>query len=70
MRPARSISVKIDSLVMLNGIYSLWIWFISTKDRRTIAEYRNVGKFMVSKRHYPFDADAFFCQPVRRVDAE
>jgi ABC-type polysaccharide/polyol phosphate transport system ATPase subunit len=70
LRASRRIALKIDSLVMLNGIYSLWILIVSVKGRRTLAEYRNVAKFMVSKRHHPFDADAFFCQPVAGVDAE
>ena len=68
--PHSRITIKIDSLVMLNGVYSLWIWLMSTKGRRTLAQYRNVAKFMVSKRHYPFDADAYFSQPVVSVDAD
>ena len=68
--PRSRISIKIDSLVMLNGVYSLWIWLMSTKDRRMLAEYRNVAKFMVSKRHHPFDADAFFSQPVVSVESD
>ncbi len=68
--PHQSITIKIDSLVMLNGVFSLWIWFQDAQTCKTVAEYRDVGRFRVSKRHYPFDADAYFAQPVASLECK
>jgi ABC-type polysaccharide/polyol phosphate transport system ATPase subunit len=66
----QSITLRIDRLVMLNGVFSLWVLFQDAVTREALAEYRNVGSFRVAKRHYPFDADAFFAQPVAAVDVD
>jgi ABC-type polysaccharide/polyol phosphate transport system ATPase subunit len=67
---AKSIVLHIDQVVMLNGVFSLWIWLIDPDSRETIAEYRHVGSFRVAKAHYPFDADSYFAQPVRDLVIE
>lgn len=59
-----SITIKLHQVVMLNGVFSLWVLFQDAETRETLAEYRDVGSFRVAKRHYPFDADAHFAQPV------
>jgi ABC-type polysaccharide/polyol phosphate transport system ATPase subunit len=66
----QSITLRIDRLVLLNGVFSLWVLFQDAVTREALAEYRNVGSFRVAKRHYPFDADAFFAQPVAAVDID
>jgi ABC-type polysaccharide/polyol phosphate transport system ATPase subunit len=66
----QSITVRIDRLVLLNGVFSLWVLFQDAVTREALAEYRNVGSFRVAKRHYPFDADAFFAQPVAAVEVD
>jgi ABC-type polysaccharide/polyol phosphate transport system ATPase subunit len=66
----QSITLRIDRLVLLNGVFSLWVLFQDAVTREALAEYRNVGSFRVAKRHYPFDADAFFAQPVAAVDVD
>lgn len=62
-----SITIKIDQVTMLNGVFSLWVLFQDVQTREPIAEYRNVGSFRVAKRHYPFDADAYFAQPIAEL---
>jgi ABC-type polysaccharide/polyol phosphate transport system ATPase subunit len=66
----QSITLRIDRLVLLNGVFSLWVLFQDAVTREALAEYRNVGSFRVAKRHYPFDADAFFAQPVAGVEVD
>jgi ABC-type polysaccharide/polyol phosphate transport system ATPase subunit len=66
----QSITLRIDRLVLLNGVFSLWVLFQDAVTRESLAEYRNVGSFRVAKRHYPFDADAFFAQPVAAVEVD
>ncbi len=66
----QSITLRIDRLVLLNGVFSLWVLFQDAVTREALAEYRNVGSFRVAKRHYPFDADAFFAQPVAAVEVD
>jgi len=66
----RSIVLRIEQLVMLNGVFSLWVLLQDVETREAVAEYRNVGSFRVAKRHYPFDADAFFAQPVAAIEAD
>jgi ABC-type polysaccharide/polyol phosphate transport system ATPase subunit len=63
------VTVHIDQVVMLNGVFSLWVLFQDSVTREPIGEYRNVGAFRVAKGHYPFDADSYFVQPVRSIDA-
>jgi ABC-type polysaccharide/polyol phosphate transport system ATPase subunit len=65
-----SIRLRIERLVMLNGEFSLWVLFQDVVTREPLAEYRNVGNFRVAKRHYPFDADAYFSQPVAGVEID
>ena len=67
VEPTRSVTVHIDQLVMLNGVFSLWIALQDPVSREVMAEYRGVGNFRVAKRHHPFDADAYFAQPVARI---
>ncbi len=67
---ARSIVLRIEQLVMLNGVFSLWVLLQDAETRKPVAEYRNVGRFRVAKRHYPFDADAYFAQPVAAIDID
>jgi ABC-type polysaccharide/polyol phosphate transport system ATPase subunit len=62
-----SITFRIEQVVMLNGVFSLWILFQDSITREILADYRNVGNFRVAKRHYPFDADAYFAQPVTEM---
>jgi ABC-type polysaccharide/polyol phosphate transport system ATPase subunit len=62
--------LRIEQLVMLNGVFSLWVLFQDVETRAPIAEYRNVGRFRVAKRHYPFDADAYFAQPVTAIEVD
>jgi homopolymeric O-antigen transport system ATP-binding protein len=66
----QSITLRIDRLVLLNGVFSLWVLFQDAVTREALAEYRNVGNFRVAKRHYPFDADAYFAQPVAAVEVD
>ena len=66
----QSITIRIDRLVLLNGVFSLWVLFQDAVTREPLADYRNVGSFRVAKRHYPFDADAFFAQPVAAVEVD
>jgi hypothetical protein len=63
------VTVHIDQIVMLNGVFSLWVLFQDAVTREAIGEYRNVGAFRVAKGHYPFDADSYFVQPVRAIEA-
>jgi ABC-type polysaccharide/polyol phosphate transport system ATPase subunit len=67
---AKSITINIDQVVMLNGTFSLWIWLLDPDTRENIAEYRGVGSFRVAKAHYPFDADSYFTQPIRDIVIE
>jgi ABC-type polysaccharide/polyol phosphate transport system ATPase subunit len=62
------VTVRIDQIVMLNGVFSLWILLQDAVTREAIGEYRNVGAFRVAKGHYPFDADSYFVQPVVSVE--
>ena len=39
------VSIRIDQLVMLNGVFSLWILLQDQDGREVVAEYRNVGSF-------------------------
>ena len=63
------VTVHIDQIVMLNGTFSLWVLLQDAVTREPIGEYRNVGAFRVAKGHYPFDADLYFVQPVRAIEA-
>ncbi len=65
---SESVTLHIDHIVMLNGVFSLWVLFQDAETREVIAEYRNVGSFRIAKAHYPFDADSYFAQPVRSVE--
>ena len=67
---ARRIVLRIEQLVMLNGVFSLWVLLQDAETREPVAEYRNVGRFRVAKLHYPFDADAYFAQPVAAIDVD
>jgi hypothetical protein len=67
VEPSRSVTVHIDQVVMLNGVFSLWIALQDPISREVMAEYRGIGNFRVAKRHHPFDADAYFAQPVTRI---
>jgi lipopolysaccharide transport system ATP-binding protein len=62
------ITVNIEQVVMLNGEFSLWVLFQDVVTRTPVAEYRNVGPFRVAKGHQPFDADAYFVQPVQSLE--
>ena len=64
------ITVRIDQVVMLNGVFSLWILFQDAETREVVGEYRGVGNFRIAKGHYPFDADSYFVQPVRSIEAD
>jgi ABC-type polysaccharide/polyol phosphate transport system ATPase subunit len=67
---SETVTVRIDQVVMLNGVFSLWILLQSAETREVIGEYRGVGNFRIAKGHYPFDADSYFVQPVRAIEAE
>jgi ABC-type polysaccharide/polyol phosphate transport system ATPase subunit len=62
------VTIRIDQVVMLNGVFSLWVLFQDSLTREPIGEYRNVGAFRVAKGHYPFDADSYFVQPVSCIE--
>jgi ABC-type polysaccharide/polyol phosphate transport system ATPase subunit len=62
------VTVKIEQIVMLNGEFSLWVLFQDVITRTPVAEYRNVGPFRIAKGHQPFDADAYFVQPVQSIE--
>ena len=63
------VTVHIDQIVMLNGVFSLWILLQDAVTREAVGEYRNVGAFRVAKGHHPFDADSYFVQPIRGIEA-
>jgi hypothetical protein len=65
---SESVTIRIDQIVMLNGVFSLWVLFQDAVTREAIGEYRNVGAFRVAKGHYPFDADSYFVQPVSSIE--
>jgi ABC-type polysaccharide/polyol phosphate transport system ATPase subunit len=62
------VTLRIDQVVMLNGVFSLWVLLQDAVTRELIGEYRNVGAFRIAKGHYPFDADSYFVQPVLSVE--
>ena len=66
----RLIRINIEQLVLLNGEFTLWILLQDAATRETITEYRGIGIFRVAKRHYPFDADSYFAQPVTSIEVD
>jgi len=67
---SRYIRFEMSQLVMLNGVYSMRILFLDASDRHVMADYFQVAPFRVSKEHHPFDADAYFSQPLQRISYE
>lgn len=67
---SETVTVRIDQVVMLNGTFSLWILLQNAETREVVGEYRGVGNFRIAKGHYPFDADSYFVQPVRAIEAD
>jgi len=67
---SETVTVRIDQVVMLNGIFSLWVLLQNAETREVVGEYRGVGNFRIAKGHYPFDADSYFVQPVRAIEAD
>lgn len=65
---AETVTIHLDQVVMLNGVFSLWVLLQDADTREAIGEYRGVGNFRIAKVHYPFDADSYFVQPIRSIE--